>query len=64
MFVRRLDIIDIGYKSPWMKTWWQEYQINVPMQVTNLYRLGFTNMYDFNDADKYSWNLDCYDSWR
>lgn len=57
-------MIEIGHKSPWIRTWWPEHQVYAPMQTTNLYRLGLTNMYDLNDADMNIWNRDCYDSWR
>lgn len=54
----------IGYKTPWLKTWWQEYQIYVPMQTTALYYPGCFNMYDLNDPDMCIWNPVCSDSWR
>jgi hypothetical protein len=57
-------MVEIGHKSPWVRTWWPEHQIYAPMQTTNLYRLGLTNMYDLNDPDMDIWDRDCYDSWR
>jgi hypothetical protein len=57
-------MVNIGYKTPWVKMWWQEYQMYIQAQTTALYYPGFSNMYDLNDPDMYIWNPVCSDSWR